>query len=119
MNTPQQKQKKSLLNILKFSIASLSITSLIGLWNLFSREESNNAIIPEQNTEDDFLNSPLPTLVPSVLDEPASDSSVQQIQEIEPEKVQPTEEPVIERVVIGSSGGSGGGAPAAKTSSSR
>ena len=119
MNTPQIKQKKNLLNILKFSIASLSITSLIGLWNLFSREESNNAITPEQNKDNNFLNSPLPTLIPSVLDESASDLNVQQIEEIEPEKVQPTEEPVIERVVIGSSGGSGGGAPAAKTSSSR
>ena len=105
--------------LVKIFIASLSLTSLLGLWNLFSKDDKTSGLTslndsPQDLTEDIF-NAPLPTVAPSVLQE---GSGSQTIIQVTPQAIQPTPIPVIEKVVIGSSGRSGG-SPSTKTSSSR
>lgn len=120
MNTPNNKQGKNWATAIKVFLASLSVTSLFGLWNLFSKNTQEASAEADNTTVDNTsaLNTALPTLVPSTLDNTSTSQTSQELAQVSAQEVQPTTAPVIERVVISSSGSSGGGAPAAKTSSS-
>ena len=122
MNMQQKSPKKNMLKAAKLAIATASITSLFGLWNLFSKEDNNAAANletePTDSLEEQMLNAPLPTLAPSVLNQSQSSQASQNITQVTPPPAEPTLEPVIERVVVGSSGGSGGSS-STRTSSSR
>jgi hypothetical protein len=122
MVTPSKKSRKAILNGIKLFIASISVTSLIGLWNLFAQKEESLAdaeLNSPEPIEENLLNNPLPTLVSSMLDNDVSEGSDLPMTQVTPPAAQPTPEPVVERVVIGSSGGSGGGSSSTRTSSSR
>ena len=120
MNTPNNKQNNHWTTAIKVFLASLSITSLFGLWNLFnkSNQEASAEVDDTASGNTSALNTALPTLVPSALDSPSTSQSIQELAQVTAQETQPTAAPVIERVVIGTSGSSGGGAPAARTSSS-
>ena len=122
MTIQKTQSKKKSLNAAKLFIASASLTSLFGLWNLFSKDENNTMSKldsePTDSPEEQLLNAPLPTLAPSILDQGASSQTSQDIAQITPPPAEPTPEPVIERVVIGNSGSSSGNS-STRTSSSR
>lgn len=116
MNT-SNRSNKGWVNAIKIFLASLSITSLFGLWNLFNRNAQESRTEDTASSEGNALTTPLPTLMPSVTDN-RNNTGTQELAQVDAQQAQPTSAPVIERVVIGSSGGSSGGAPAARTASS-
>ena len=59
----QPTQNRKLSGGWKTLIASLSVTSLVGLVNLFSNEDANTS---NYQAIDSLLNNPVPTLVPAV-----------------------------------------------------
>lgn len=120
MNTPNNKQAKNWATAIKVFLASLSITSLFGLWNLFNKstQEAGTEVDNTESGNTSAFNTALPTLVPSVLDSTNTSQNSHELAQVSAQEVQPTTAPVIERVVISSSGSSGGGAPSARTSSS-
>jgi hypothetical protein len=59
----QPTQNRKLSGGWKTLIASLSVTSLVGLVNLFSNEDANTT---NYQAIDTLLNNPVPTLVPAV-----------------------------------------------------
>lgn len=118
----QNNTKKRILNSIKFFLASTSVTSLIGLWTLFSKEENYVQInidndLPDPQ-EENLFNDPLPTLVPSILESESSEPASQDISQVAPPPEQPKPDVVVEKIVVGSSGGSGGSS-STRTSSSR
>lgn len=111
MTTNSTQQNKNIFTLIKFVLASISLTSLFGIWNFFSK---NSREMPEAATP--TPESALPTLVPSVLENQAA--SGQNLHTVTKSTPQATATPVIEKVVVSSSGSSGGGS-SSKTSSSR
>jgi hypothetical protein len=102
----------------KIIIASLSVTSLIGLINIFSNKDALKNSNP--SNVDALLNMPIPTLVPvAAVDQQAAPTTT--LREVALPVVTATpakQSPVIESVIVGggSSGGSSG--PSTSTSSS-
>ena len=100
----------------KFLVASFSLTSFIGLVNLFSGKDAS---MKDTSELDALINAPLPTLVPAASS--TNDAAAPVLREVANPAPTPTpivQNPVIERVTIGSSG-SGSSSPSTKTSSSR
>ena len=116
MNTSNNQNGKP--NGWKFIIASLSITSLIGLINVFSNRDA--AKTGSNSNVDALLNLPIPTLVPAaVVDQTAPTTTTLREVEQPVATVAPAKQsPVIESVIVG--GGSSGGSsnPSTSTSSS-
>jgi hypothetical protein len=110
MNTIPNNQNKNMFTFIKIFLASVSLTSLIGLWSFFNKnsQETSSTATPSPETA-------LPTLVPSVLDNQTAAQELLPVTQVTPQAIAT---PVIEKVVVSSSGRSGGGS-ASKTSSSR
>jgi hypothetical protein len=111
MNTSNNQNGKS--GGWKIIIASLSVTSLIGLINIFSNRDASKA--GSNSNVDALLNLPLPTLVPAAQVDHTAPATV--LREVTQPVVTPTpakQSPVIENVIVG--GGSSG--PSTSTSSS-
>jgi len=100
----------------KFLIASISLTSFIGLVNLFSGKDANSGSTSEL---DALVNAPLPTLVPAIsMTNDAAETDLREVSGPAPTPTANAQNPVIERITVGSSGG-GSTSPSTRTSSSR
>lgn len=109
------KNRKS--NGWRLVIASVSISSLIGLVNFFSGKQEGSATSEEL---DQLLDSPMPTLVPPLTGiEPSGSQPLREVGELAPTPTANPQKPVVERLSSGGSSGSGGGNPSTSTSSSR
>ena len=102
----------------KIIIASLSVTSLIGLINIFSNRDA--AKTGSDSNVDALLNLPIPTLVPAAaVDQQAvPTTTLREVDQPAATAAPAKQSPVIESVIVGggSSGGSSG--PSTSTSSS-
>jgi hypothetical protein len=97
----------------KILIASLSVTSLIGLINIFSNKDA--AKIGNSSNVDALLNLPIPTLVPvAAVDQTVPPTTLREVAQPVASVAPAKQNPVIESVVVG--GGSSG--PSTSTSSS-
>ena len=111
MNTSNTQNNKS--KGWKLIIASLSVTSLIGLINIFSNKDAVK--IGSQSNVDALLNLPIPTLVPVVaVDQTAPTTTLREVAQPVATFAPAKQSPVIESVVVG---GSSSG-PSTSTSSS-
>ncbi len=110
MNTNPTHQNRNVFTFIKIFLASISLTSLFGIWSYFSKNGQGTSIAAIPTPE------ALPTLVPSVLDSQVGTG--QELQAVTQATPQATATPVIEKVVVSTTGRSGGGS-ASRTSSSR
>jgi hypothetical protein len=111
MNTSNSLNGKS--NGWKILIASLSVTSLIGLINIFSNKDA--AKMGNSSNVDALLNLPIPTLVPvAAVDRTVPTTTLREVAQPVVTPASAKQSPVIESVVVG--GGSSG--PSTSTSSS-
>jgi hypothetical protein len=114
MNPSNNQNNKS--NGWKILIASLSITSLIGLVNIFSNNDAAKS--NSTSSVDALLNLPIPTLVPvSAESGNTAATSLRAVAQPDPTAAPANQAPVIERVVVGG-GSSGSSRPSTSTSSS-
>lgn len=114
MNTSNNQNNKS--GGWKIVIASLSVTSLIGLINVFSNRDA--AKTGSNSNVDALLNLPIPTLVPV---EPVDQivpttTTLREVAQPEVTATPAKQSPVIESVIVG--GGSSGGSSSSSTSTS-
>jgi hypothetical protein len=138
MNTNTPKTKKRLSAGAKILIASASIASTLGLWNIISGAAQNNNVSPEQDNPDIVKLPALPTLVPlrgAQVSSPAMVKSAgqnaggQSLRSVAAPTATPPgiQKPVIQEVLIdipqagGGGGGGGGGSrkPSGSSKSSR
>jgi hypothetical protein len=117
MNTSNNQTNKS--NGWKILIASLSVTSLFGLVNIFSNKDA--AKTGSSSNVDALLNLPIPTLVPAAAITEKTNTGAPALRTVAqpvPTAVAASKPPVIEKVVVGG-GSSGSSGPSTSTSSSR
>lgn len=122
----QNKQNKNKLIGLKVFFASLSITSLLGIFNYLLNKNSsvkNNSDTaqPQKSDLGTLLNSPLPTLATASksLSNPET-VGLRQAEPIPAQELVEKPKPVIENLTVNSGGSSGSrSAPSTTTSSSR
>lgn len=101
----------------KILIASLSVTSLIGLINGFSNKDAAKS--GSSSSVDTLLNLPIPTLVPVAAGSGnTSATALREVAQPNPVEAPANQAPVIEKVVVGG-GSSGSSGPSTSTSSSR
>jgi hypothetical protein len=98
MNPSNNQNKKS--NGWKILIASISVTSLIGLVNIFSNKDAAKS--NTSSSVDALLNLPIPTLVPvSAESGNAAATTLRAVTQPDPTSAPVNQAPVIERVVVG------------------
>jgi len=101
----------------KIVIASLSVTSLIGLINIFSNRDAAKNTNP--SNVDALLNMPIPTLVPvAAVDQTVPTTSLREVAQPAATLVPVKQNPVIESVIVGGGSSSGSSNPSTSTSSS-
>ena len=115
MNTSNTQNNKS--KGWKLIIASLSVTSLIGLINIFSNKDATK--ISSSSNVDALLNLPIPTLVPvAVMDQNSPiTTTLREVAQPAVTATQAKQAPVVENIVVGG-GSSGSSGPSTSTSSS-
>jgi hypothetical protein len=116
MNTSNNQNGKS--GGWKIIIASLSVTSLIGLINIFSNRDA--AKTGSDSNVDALLNLPIPTLVPvAAVDQAAPTMTLKEVTQPVVTVTPAKQSPVIESVVLDGGGSSSGSSkPSTSTSSS-
>ena len=97
----------------KIIIASLSVTSLFGLINIFSNRDA--AKTGSDSNVDALLNLPIPTLVPvAAVDQTAPTTTLREVDQPVATAAPAKQSPVIESVIVGG----GSSSPSTSTSSS-
>lgn len=116
MNTSNNQNGKP--NGWKFIIASLSVTSLIGLINIFSNRDAVKT--GGDSNVDALLNLPIPTLVPAaeVNQTAPATTTLREVDQPVATAAPAKQSPVIESVVVGGGSPSGSSKPSTSTSSS-